>query len=170
MSFRKSIIIGLFVIIFILIVFQFKIIHLENGEMTVVYTLPFNTYRPGGSTRADLRDGLTHIHGAEDTLIEEYDGQWEGKNIIVYDTSKYDIEYLGRSIEGGHYFLCKVLTKRLVRLDDNGEMIETERTITYVGYDDGDLNSDMRAVILRGTMKDKYLDSEEYFNSFMIAP
>lgn len=163
-----TILMGLCLIISVIITFQFKIIYLENGEMTLVYTLPFNSYRPGGSTRADLRDELSYIHGEEDTLVSQYDGQWKGKNIVVFDRSKYDIEYIGKSIDGGHYFLCKVLTKRMVRRDDKEEKIEIERTITYIGYDDGDLNSDRRAVILRGTIKEEYLDSEEYFNSFMI--
>lgn len=164
----RAILIVICIIIFITIKFQFKIVSLENGERTVVYTLPFDSYKPGGSSRADLRDDLTPLYGKDGIQIKQYDGQWQGKNIIVYDTSNYEVEYLGQSIDGGHYFLCNVFTVRSVKFDDKEKMIKTERTATYIGYDDGDLNSDIRAAILWGTLEDKYSDSEEYFNSFMI--
>ncbi len=164
----KVILIGVCIIIFTMIKFQFKIVSLENGERTVVYKLPFNSYKPGGSSGVDLRDELAAIYGKDGIQIEQYEGQWQGKNITVYDTSKYEFEHLGQSIDGGHYFSCKVFTIRSVKFDYKEKMIETERTLTYIGYDDADLSSDIRATILWGTLKDKYSDGEEYFNSFMI--
>ena len=55
--------IGVCIIILIIMIFQFKIISLENGERKVVYTPPFNSYIPGGSTRADLKDELASFYG-----------------------------------------------------------------------------------------------------------
>ena len=159
---------GVCIIILIIVIFQFKIISLENGERKVVYTPPFNSYTPGGSTRADLKEELTSFYGEENTKVEQYDGQWEGDNITVYDESKYDIEYLGKAIGGGHYFSCKALTLRSIKFNDKEKMIETERTARYIGYDDGDLNSVIRSSILWETLKQEYSDSEDYFNSFVI--
>lgn len=164
----KIVFLALFIGILIAIVFQFKIVSHENGEKVFVYTLPFGNSGLYGSAGSDLRDQLIPLYGKDDIEVEQYRGQWKGKNIIVYDKSKYDFKYLGQSVGGDNFISCEVFTIRSVKFDDEEKVIETKRTSTYIGYDDNDLNSVIRAKILWGTLKEEYSDSEGYFNDFII--
>ena len=147
-------------------VLQIRIISLENGEKAIVYILPFG-YRPGGSAGSDLRGELENVYGGEGVQTEPLRCEWQGEDAAVYDTSSYELKYLGRSFAGGDYISCKVTTVRTVILG-SGETLNTERTSAYIGYDDADPNSRRRAHILWETLKEEYSDGEEYFNSAVL--
>lgn len=148
---------------------QIKVIPLGGGEQLIVYMHPFDHSRPGGSANADLYDALVPLYGDEDVRSEGLPCQWEGQDATVYDTSSYDFEYLGRSIDGGQYLLCKVTTVRTVILDADGQeaIPGTQRISTYIGYDDGDTASTKRAEILWDTWEEDYPDGAAYFNSIL---
>ena len=147
-------------------VFQIRIISLENGEKTIVYTIPFG-YRPGGSARSDLISELENVYGEEGVQTGPIRCNWQGEDATVYDTSTYEIEYLGRSVKGGNYLACKVITVRTV-ITDGGETLNTQRTSVYIGYDDTIVGSRERAKILWETLTEDYSDSKGYFNSMVV--
>lgn len=147
------------------IIFQVKVISLENGEHTIVY-MPLLDNGPGASSRSDLTNALIPLYGEEGVQTEGLHCSWQGESATVYDTASYEIKYLGRSLAGGDYLSCKVTTVRTVLFDnENRDAIsDTRRTCVYIGYDDADMSSTKRAEILWETLKEEYSDSEAYFN------
>lgn len=155
----------------LLLQLQFRFITLGNGERLLVY-LPLS-HRAGGSARADLLLELTSLYGEEGVQTEGLPCIWQGEAAVAYDTSSYDFQYLGRALAGGDYLLCTVVTTRsIVIAHENGEtetLPDTVRTSTYLGHDDTDANSGVRAHILWDTLQSNYSDSEEYFNILVPA-
>lgn len=138
-----------------------QLITLENGERTLV-CLPLR-HRPGGSVFADLEDQLAALYGEEGLPVEE-NRVWQGDFAVVSDTPHYAFQYLGRSFDGGDYILCTVTTARTVLPGGGAALPGTIRRSVYIGYDDADLNSPVRAKILWKTLREEYSDGEAYFN------
>lgn len=165
---KKSMIIivgALFVAFFVL---QAKVIVIENGSKTMVYTPPFNSYETGGSANADLLAALEEKYGVDGVETKMGKTTWEGNKAVVYDTTTYDFEYLGKALKGGHYIRCSVLTKRTVKSADTMKILyQTERTYQYLGFDDGLLDSEVRAQILWGTEAVAYAEDEASFNQII---
>lgn len=170
---KKRTIVCLGVICLLLVIGVFtmhlQIITLETGEKAVVYAAPAAS-APGSVANSDLCHDLASLYGEEGVQTELLRCQWQGQDAVIYDTSTFETAYLGRTFSGCDYLSCKVTTVRTVALAGGSQetLLDSTRTCTYLGRDDTDLNSGVRASILWETLQEEYTDSQEYFDGLLL--
>lgn len=135
---------------------QLRSISVENGETQLLY-MPLGGNRPGGSAGMYLREALLPLYGEDGALVETA-GQWQGKNVTITDLPRYDIEYLGKVLGGmGDYMEITVTTERTVKDAVSGEELgKGSRIAVCLAYDDGDINSRVRAHVLWDTVREQF--------------
>ena len=135
---------------------QLRVIEVEDGKLELLY-LPLDGYGTGGSIGRYLREELRTVYG-ENERTQENAGVWQGKNVLIVDVPEYDLQYKGKELLGtGVYLECTVVTKRTVKDAVSGEELAGGLRISSVlGYDDGDLNSEVPAYILWDTISESF--------------
>lgn len=142
---------------------QVKLLTLGDGERVLVY-MPSLGPRPGGSAGADLAEELSQGLGPENEPVEQPIAVWQGRPALVWDTSSYWFEFLGRSLDEHNYLRCTVTTLRSITfLDGDGGTAETVRTSTYLGVES--INDRARAKVLWDTLEEAYPDGRAYFEA-----
>lgn len=147
-----------------MILFNFQTITIENGEEVLIYNSPFN-HKPGGSVRYALGKELDVYYG-EGMMVQQPMDVWNGNEASVYDTTRYGYEYLGQDMYGGDYILCTVHTSRNVQFEEFPEYITNiNRSLTYIGYDDDNIQSSAGAKVYWDTFEEEYsMENKEYFD------
>jgi len=101
-----------------------------------------------------------------------YTASYGNKKINIYEQidwtielkrySKFSIFEADRITE----YLCKVIITRFATVgDDLNEYNKTVKEVTYLGYDDNNLNSRQRAYLDLKTECNSYTESMNYFNN-----
>lgn len=138
---------------------SFHTVPVGDGDTVLVY---HQSVKPlgGGSVASDLVQQLAVVHSGENTILEQYHGLWQDRQIAVWDTVIYNLSDLGCGLDGGIYIQCSAAITRTAADEATGQIIGcTQRTCTYTGYDDDDLSSTARARVLWDTLLYKLFQS-----------
>lgn len=138
-----------------------KWIPLDDGSHTLLFSTVLEEDKMGGAAYTDLLEQLEAVYGADGEQVEAERFQKDGQSVIAYETATYQFKYLGSTIGGAAYAECQVTTTRVVVPEGNEQEILEQSTsvVSYVGWDDGDLNSDKPAEILWNTKAEQYQET-----------
>lgn len=151
-----------------MILFNFQTITINNGKEVLIYNSPFN-HKPGGAVRNALGKELDSLYGECWNMKQPID-MWNGNDASVYDTTIYEYKYLGQDIYGGDYILCTVYTSRNVQFKEYPEYFtHVSRSLSYIGYDDDNIQSSRGAELYWDTLEEKYsYEGKDYFDGLVL--
>lgn len=161
-SVRNTVLILLAVVVVLCVALvRVKWVPLGDGSHALLFSTVLEEDSMGGAAYADLLEQLEEVHGADGAKVEAERFQKDGQPVIAYETATYQFKYLGTTVRGAKYAECQVETTRIVVPEQNEQEILEQSTsvVSYVGWDDGDLDSDKRAEILWDTKAVQYQET-----------
>lgn len=138
----------------------------------------------GGSVASDLHQQLAAIAGEpyDDKIVEEK--TVDGQQIVFYESMEFQIKKKdsawwddtmpekdpdGVPLSTAHkvsVLECKVLSTRYCTVNGEKSGTTAQKCVTYLGYDDNDLNSKARATLFEHVLSTTYSPSEGDFAAF----
>lgn len=161
-SVRNTVLVLLAIAVVLCVAFvRVKWIPLGDGSHALLFSTVLEEDNMGGAAYTDLLEQLEAVHGPDGEQVEAERFQKDGQPVIAYETATYQFKYLGSTIGGATYAECQVTTTRVVVPEGNEQEVLEQSTsvVSYVGWDDGDLDSYKPAEILWDTKAEQYQET-----------